>query len=396
MSRQLIIYCIIFACIVSLGTFFTPHAENDEQVYTTLAQRITCMRPGCFIFDFHRYNLLGTPILQSLPDAEYHASSFFHPPAFIVVLSLFYRVGGGGGIKALPLILYFLIAFIIYRILSLLDCSKKTKELGVVLSLCSSLLLFNSQQIWMDLFMATMTLLSFYFLVAFAKGKNKRDIVLSGIFFFCAVFTKYWAIILIIPFVFFIIQNSRRKSFIPLILFFLPISLVGINYVLKIIPISSHPLMNELFHLGTASKHSPYPFIEYVTHRPLYYYFYAVFLINPVYLYMGMVMRRAFNKTLKGSSLSHHVAQISVCIILYSLVFFSFFGLLQSGFQTRYIVFIEPFFIILASLFVEKSEKKDLPLLFLFLIHNIVLVVINTVIMNSAELFPFIEMLRMF
>jgi len=392
MNKQLALCCIIFALVVSFSTFFIAHKENDEQVYLTLAKRITCQHSRCFLFDFKQYNLLGSTVLKSLVDPEYHSPVFFHPPAFIMALSLAYRIGGEIGMKMVPILAYLLIAYIIYKIIILLEVAKKTAEYGLFLSLCSPLLLFNSQKIWMDLFMCCMLIISFYFLLHFVKRKNIIMILLSGLFFFLSVFTKYWALVSFVPFTLFLIVQLRRKSIVPLILFILPLLLLIVNIVFKIIPISSHPLLNSLF----STRHSPYPFIEYVTHRSFFYYFLSMFAINPVYLYIGFTTKDVFNCILNERSFIRFVAVFLLCCILYFLVIFSIFGLSKAGFQTRYIVFIEPFLILLASLLIEKSKNKEFSLLFLFLIHNILLVLINAVFLNTSELFPFIEMFTVF
>ena len=298
--------------------------------------------------------------------------------------------------QMVPIFIYILIAFTIYKLLLLLELSKKTVEIGILLSLCSSSLLFNTQKIWMDLFMACMLIISFYFLLRFVKQKNTTSIVLSGLFFFFAVFTKYWALAFYIPFVFFLIFHLRRKSFIPFLLFSFPLLFLGINTIFHIIPISSHPLINGTLRQGIIVKHSPYPFIEYVTHRPFFYYFYSLFLINPAYLYVIYVARNAFRKIMNERSFLHSTTIFLLCFILYSFLLFSVLALLGGGFQTRYVVFAEPFIILLMCMLIEKTRKKEYPFLFVFLIHNVVLVLMNTVFFNSAELFPFIEMLNKF
>lgn len=394
MSRQLTVYCIIFALIISVCTFFTAHNENDEQVYLTLAKRITCSRPGCILFDFKQYNLLGSTVLHSLTDSEYHNNVFFHPPASLMAFSIMYRLGGEMGVRAAPILVYLLIAFTIYKILILLEVSKQTVEMGVLLSICSSSLLFNAQKIWLDLFMSCMLIISFYFLLFFIKRKKLTAILLSGFFFFLAVFTKYWAFTSFFPFVLLLIITLRKRSFAPLFLFSLPLLFLVINHLFNIIPISSHPLFDKFLHPSQPVP-SVYPFIVYVTHRPFFYYFYSLFLINPAYIYIGIITRDAYKQIKNERLFFRSLFVFLLCFILYSLMLFSIFTFLGGGFQTRYIVFIEPFIILFACLLIERSKNGQLPFLFVFLVHNMILVMMNTVFFNSAELFPFIEMLKM-
>lgn len=396
MSRQLMVSCIIFAFIVSLSTFFTPHTENDERVYKTLAKRIACKNSTCFLFDFKQYNLLGSPILNNLVDPEYRNTVFFHPPTFIMALSLAYQMGGDWGMKVLPLLLYALIVYTIYKTLTFLEVSQKTAEYGILLSICSPLLLFNTQKLWMDLFMGCMLIISFYFLLYFIKQKKIAAVLVSGLFFFLAVFTKYWAFITLVPFVLLLILYARKKVFFLLLLFSLPLFFFIVNYFFKIIPISAHPILNNLANMNGSLETSLYPFITYVKNRPFFYYFYSMFLINPAYVYIGLTSKEAWRGISSEHTFINSIQQFLLYFITYSLFLFSIVALFGAGFQTRYVLFIEPFIILLVCLMIERSKHKELTLLFIFLVHNILLVMMNAVFFNSAELFPFIEMLWVF
>ena len=169
-------------------------------------------------------------------------------------------------------------------------------------------------------------------------------------------------------------------------IFSFPIIFIVLNFYIHILPISTHPIFNGIAKGIGSTIHSPYPFIEYVIHRPWVYYFYSLFLINPLYVYLWIVLNSTFKKFINERL-------FLLLYILYSLCVFSMFALLGGGFQTRYIVFIEPFTILFFCLSLNEDKNGEFPLLFLFLVHNVVLVLMNVVFNNSAELFPFIEML---
>lgn len=391
MRKTIGISCIVLAVFLSFLTLISSHPENDEQIYITLAKRIACRATNCLVFDFSHYNLLGSKILTVLAEPEYKQKTFFHPPVGIMLLSLGYQTGGEIGVRAVPLFLWIVLIVFVYKVTGLFQLSKETRLYSLVLLFCSPLLMFNAQKIWLDLCMATMIIISFYYLLLGLQYKKMISFFFSGTFFLCAVYTKYWAFVLFIPFAALLIYKQSKKFFYPLLLLVAPLVLfVVANSIFKFFPVGSHPLLQVLFR-ARPSIESPYPFIQYVTHRPFFYYVFALLATNPSLLYLLILLRK------KMQERTQHRLQSDISVFLplfvgYHIIVFSLLTVLGSGFQTRYIIFLEPFLILYIVLLIERDGRKKYPLLFLCILHNIVLVAANTHIFHTAELFPFIEL----
>jgi len=212
MRKELVFVCIFFVFVLCVSFLFIPHIENDEAVYRTLAKRITCNDPKCFIFDFKKYNLLESDVLKILVEKAYHQKAFFHPPAFIMTLSLSNRLFHEIGLRLVPVVSFFLIIFIMYHSLLLLQIKKQQIINTLFITATSSLLLFNASKLWMDLFLGTLLFTSFYFILLFWKRGLLRYSFFAGVFLFLATFTKYWALASYIPFIYFLFVISPNKQ----------------------------------------------------------------------------------------------------------------------------------------------------------------------------------------
>jgi len=103
---------------------------------------------------------------------------------------------GNLGFRISPVIIYIILCFVLYKTVLRITKSQNTALKALVLSAVSSLLLFSSLQIHLDLFMTLMASLSFYFAVIFQESRKKIHIILSGLFIALAVLTNYTAAIL--------------------------------------------------------------------------------------------------------------------------------------------------------------------------------------------------------
>jgi len=152
-----------------------------------------------------------------------------------------------------------------------------------------------------------------------------------------------------------------------------------------IVPLSTHPIQLSLFRGINTEVISHYPFVAYVAKRPFYFYFLNIFLINPFYLIGGFLLWKEHKK-------QNTLYIFLLVYIFYSLLLFSIFALIGGSFQMRYIVFIEPFIILLLSCISEEVFVRKEELIFFTLLSNLFLVFVNVYIFHSAELYSFPEL----
>jgi hypothetical protein len=81
-------------------------------------------------------------------------------------------------------------------------------------------------------------------------------------------------------------------------------------------------------------------------------------------------------------------------IILFLIISFTIIGIWGGTFQMRYILLAEPFLIILLSLVSFEKYKLTRVLFFIFLAHNLILFIFNTVLLNFPENFSLFELWR--
>lgn len=381
------------ALILTLSTAFLPHPENDEQVYLTLAKKIVCNKPNCILFDFSRYNLLGSPILKAVPVKEYFADRFFHPPIFIMVLSLAYRLGGETLVFLVPWFVYLLTVFMIYKTISLLTVSKEIRGNCLLFSVFSPIFMFNAGRLWMDGFIALMTISCFYYFNKGLRDNKMLHYFLSGLFLIFAGLTKYWGIILFPIILLGIILSAKGKNkIIEALLFTAPLLFfIWVIFFSNLRP-AMHPSLNQLLGIKNASSINNaeviFPFVKYVRQRPWYFYLTGLLLINPfLFLFYFPLKKRAFdyypNKNL---------IKMIIVICTFLLFFFTLYGLAGGSYQLRYILMLEPFLIILLS-FVSLQKTSFAPaFILLVIVHNLLIVFTNSIINRHAELFSFLEL----
>jgi hypothetical protein len=135
-----------------------------------------------------------------------------------------------------------------------------------------------------------------------------------------------------------------------------------------------------------------YKFLDYAYHRPIFFYFINLFLVNPLYFFTFLLFeKKYFEKVIKEYGF---LVIFLFEIIIFLLLSFSVIGSLGGTFQMRYILLAEPFLIVLLSLINFEKYKLTKILFFIFIIHNILLFIINTVLLNFPENFSLIELLR--
>lgn len=370
------VFFLVFSILSLLTVFFTffhPHLENDEVIYKTLAKKVSVR------FSLNDYNLRNTEILKILPKQIYNTKVFFRPPVFVFILALFYRLFGNLGFAILPALTYLLLIYLIYKTTLIISRSKESAFKAFFISSVSPLFLFSSQKIQIDLFLTLMIMVAFYFLASFIKKGGAGKLLISGLFMTAAILTKYNAILALPFFAYYLISKNRTATVLKqIVLFSLPLLLS--------IPLFIFIFKNNVNFLRLLSSPNNemverFPFVAYVFHRPFYFYFLNIFVVNPLYIFIPYLL---VNKRSK--------INFFIVIILIILLAFTIYGLTGGTYQMRFILMVEPFLIMTLALS-KLDWKRYLPLIILFIFHNFFLYFINAVIYQNAELFSFLELL---
>jgi len=378
-ANAFILASFVLFIIVLLTSIFSYHKETSEIIYQTLAVKLS---------HHQAYNLQNTQILKSLPKNLYDNQLFFYPPAFIIVLAFFNLFAGGIGFNLVGPLLYILTAITISKSVLLLTKSKNLEIKAFVISMFSSMLLFTSTKVLMDLFMVLMSVLSFYFLLLFREKNKSGYVFLSGLFLVLGILTKYVPVILLIFYLPLLFQYLKEKNkFEQIYLYFIPFLLI----VFWLESIFKLPLSKDyLLHFPTKEMLSSLSFLNYAAHRPFYFYFLNIFLINPLYIFIFLLFKR---RILNSLNQKYNLLFFIGCslLILSTFTVLAFFG---STFQMRFILLAEPFLIILLTFVNFEDFKLTRILFFVFLIQNVLLFIFNTILLKSPEMFSLLELMK--
>jgi len=317
------------------------HLENDEVVYKTLVEKIACKTAFCVIPDLKYYNIQNTPILKILDKQVYDHPIFFRPPAFIFTLALFYSMIGKWVYFIINPALYIFLSILMYELLYLITKNHNIALKGLSLVIVSPFLLFQIFKLWMDMFLTFFIFLSLYLILLYQYQKKQlRYAFLSCLSVAIAILTKYQAVLVLPLLGYFLIKFIHGNKLFRIILVFAgPLLLAGLWFAF-IIPF--HPTIQFLFsNKPTAYELANFPFLKYVATRPVYYYFSALILINPIYL---MIINWK-DISQKKFPVVKPIA-IFVLFVLFVLSCISTIG----SFQSRYILIIQPFLILLTAL----------------------------------------------
>ncbi len=371
------VFTIFF--IVLVTSVMLPHVEGDELIYQTLATKLSSGQ---------LYSLQNTELLRYLSPDIYNTPIFFRPPLFAMYLALFYKLFGVFGLKIAPVLVYIFLCFVIYKIVYLLSKSRDMALKSLVLSSTSTILLFSSVQIRLDLFMSFMTAISFYFLLLFRESTKKRYSFLSGLFFTLAVLTNYTAVLLF-PFLLFLLLYAceKKNSMISFFWFLTPMLFILIWFYIFFM--QYHMPVSALFSKPTVMMLEKFSYLQYVHDRPFFYYFLTLFIVNPIYLFLFYL----FNK--KNQEIIFRNSGKSVCfaligIITFVITFLTVYGIQGGTYQMRYMVLAEPFLIILLSLIPFEKNETLRSLFVLCVLYNLFLVFYN-IGYGNADVFTFTE-----
>jgi hypothetical protein len=371
-------YVVLVFIVLTCFSILSLHNENDEIIYKTLATKLSQLQP---------YSLQQTKILPFLPQKIYNFPLFFRPPAYSAYLAILLKTLGNIGFALAPSIVFALLCIVIYKTVYLLTKSQHGSLIALLLSASSSMFLFSSVRIGPDLFLALMVSVSFMFLVKYRETDNDRFLLFAGAASAFALLINYTPVILYPVFLAFILQNKKRRL-VHMLIYLLPSLLFGAWLFLILfiyaMPISSLTAMPDKYMLKN------FPFINYVFHRPFYFYFANSFLVNPIYLCLFLLFKKQTLITIRKKY--DLLPYFLLAVIAMVFILLTIFGLQGGTYQMRYVLMAEPFIIILISLFLENNINL-FSIIILLIIHNLLLVFYN-LSYGNAELMSFIELAK--
>jgi hypothetical protein len=234
-----------------------------------------------------------------------------------------------------------------------------------------------------------MVSISFYFLLTWTENERNISLLLSGLFLSLAVLTNYSSAILYPSFLGYILisqKNNRIKNglffILPTLLIFVWLYTVFFIYHMKPQQLVDKPDSFALHH---------FPFLQYVSQRPFYFYFLNIFLVNPLYLFFFMMCNSNIRHTILQKYRKLFLFLLSAIFSIFIAV--TYFGITGSTFQMRYILFATPFLIVLLSIIPFEKIRLAWILFWIFVLCNFTLTYYNFSIHN-AEFYNGIELVN--
>ena len=365
---------VVFVFLI-ITTLLIPHRETDEVIYQTLGIKLANLQP---------FNLQGTAILPYLSQTTYNTPLFFRPPAFMVYLAVLYKLLGTVGMHLAPVLVFIFLCLVIYKTTQLITKPEQVAVKALLLSLVSTQLVFASTKIHLDLFLTLMIAVSFLFLVIAKERKKMSAVFLSGLFLVFAVLSKYTAVIFY-PLFAGLLHFTDKKSLVKILFFLIPsVLLIGWFYYILIVAQLPYDVLVSAPDKEMLAK---YPFVKYVHDRPFFFYFINVFLVNPIYLLLFVLLKKnVWSEVKQQYGIYPYFFIATITVVLLAL---TYFGIRGVSYQMRYILPAEPFFIMLLALIPFEKYEWMRYFLYAAIIYNVLTILYN---FGKAEVFSFFEM----
>jgi len=359
---------LITSFLLRLPGFFKAHLENDEVIYRTLVEKNS--------FKLRDYTLQGTGILQELSKKNYDFACFPHPPVFVYLETVFFRVFGKFGLMIVPVLSMLGVIWLVYKMGEQLYGKEKGLLASAIMAVCP-VLFFISTKIWIDSLLVFLVSLCSYLIL---QIKKPWQAVLPGFVFSLAMLTKYPAVFVLPAILLLIISKFKKweEIFLALVSFFAPL-LIMIPWFLYNLMVTGKIYKDY----STPSKEliEKFPFVKMMVNRPVWFYAVQLVLVFPAYVlgYLGVL--GSLRKKNLGKNMS-----LAVWFLGF-LGGLTLFGLRGGGYQTRYIAPGLPALALLSvGVLPEKLEKWQVVLLFGVMIYGLVLGILNSYVYGVADL----------
>lgn len=367
-THLVLLATILFSLVIRLPALFTPHIENDEVIYQTLADKVS-KNP----LD---YSLQGTAILEKLPKLNYDHPIFHRPPLFVYLLAFFRSLFGKNLGILLPILSGALMIMIIFLLGREAYGEKKALLATSLVSFCPTFL-FASTRILIDILLALLVSLTVFILIISIKKQKVIGYIFSGLIFGLAVLTKETAF-LVLPTCLYLIFKEGITA--KKVLFALCMG--GVSFLV------CFPWFYHFYRVsGTflpwwakiyKENLSMFPFVDMTVNRPWYFYFLQLILISPVYIfgYFNLVKRIRDKKDLT-----------EVLWIFSYFIVLTIHGISGQGYQTRYILPAIPALSLLSADILVKVNKIILVIAIFFLAYGFLTGLLNSLLFKPADLF---------
>lgn len=359
-------------------SFFLPHIENDEVIYQALAKKIS-KKP----FD---YSIQGTEILSQLPKAQYDYPVFRHPPLFILLLALIYKILGVKFGIFIPILSGLFTIFIGFLIAKRIFSLKEAIVTAAILAFCP-ILFFASTKVWIDTTYVSLMCLSFYVFICAYERQNYLITVFSGAIFGLAILTKYPSLGIapaILMYAYFK-RNSFKDFFLRLFLFSITaflITLPWLYYYRKAMGGFTYAA-----HFKTTPEFvEMFPFVKMTFERPDYFYLQQLVIVTPVYLFSIFYL-------LSGLKKKENVVLL-IWILSFLAGFIILFKLNIVGYTFRFLLPITVPLAVLSARAIIKWEKFLLPLGIIFIFYQLIAGILSSYIFYSADIFSIFYFLK--
>jgi 4-amino-4-deoxy-L-arabinose transferase-like glycosyltransferase len=276
---------LIFAALIRSITFFIPHVENDEVVYTSLSKQL--VSGG---FSLYSHNLMGTKILEVLPKRIYETPLFFHPPVYPYLLALSGLAFGALGYPLVSFLSGLMIVYLTYLVACNLFDNRVAILSALIVTVCPVGIL-SSTRVWMEGTMVVFGLAALYFVT---KAKvSSQDFLVAGVFFTLGFLTKYPLALFLPLLCWFVLRHvpNWRQRLIHLGIFGIPMIVISLwlwffYSETGVLLLSSAP---------TAVSLATFPLVKEAFERPFYFYFTQLLLVSPIYAlgFIGFLKSRA-------------------------------------------------------------------------------------------------------
>jgi len=356
---------LLFFVALGLSTLFVTHNENDEQIYLTLADKVSK--------NFTDYTLQGTPLLAQLPQGTYNQPIFLRPPLFAYLLAL---LGFFQGRVLLPLISGLGALWITFFIGKKLGLPPSTAlNACLLLSVCP-ILLFASTRILIDALLALLVSVTLLLFLTAQERSSAILFILAGVVFGLAILTKETAV-LIVPVLLYVTFRRTDEPLKTLLYFSFPAVLVCSPWFYYF-----HKLTGTFIKGSEITEENlKLPFVDMMVHRPWYFYFVQIVSLSPVYAfgYFEIAERLKKNETLTEA----------VWVVSY-FVPLTIFGLLGQGYQTRYVLPAIPGLALLTANGLRRRANWATITAIFLLAYALWAAVLNSLLFRPGDLFwPF-------
>lgn len=368
-TRSFLIAILLLSLAIRLPAFFIPHAEYDELIYQTLADKVS--------HEFLDYSLRGTEVLKKLPAEIFDTPLYERPPLFVYLLALFRSLLGVQWGILLPIVTGVLTILAVYAVAKQLYDEQRAILSAFVLA-CCPVLLFGSVRILIDSLLALLVTSTIWLCVVAAKKRKSALFALAGALFGFTILTKETGCLTLLVCLFVLfkdgVQKEKLKFFAlyvccaaivatPWYLYFY--KTVGTFFVWRS---SISPRYMEMF-----------PFVRIVALRPWYFYVQNLTLCAPVYVlaWIGILLH-----------LKNRKLPVEVVWALAFLVPLTVLGLRGQGYQTRYLLPGIPALAILSAQVLARRNAWVWTVGVALLGIGVLTGILNCLMSKPADVFP--------